>query len=84
VTLAKVVKKWRSPNAPVSGAERPVVDEILAQIEADPDFLLRDRVEALIADLERPYEPGLDQPTAKGIARRLREDLLLFGKMGAR
>jgi hypothetical protein len=37
---------------------------------------LRRKVQALIADLERSYEPGLDQPTAKGMAQRLRRELL--------
>lgn len=45
---------------------------------AEPDTYekLHGRVVELVSDLERPYEPGLDRPTAKGIARRIRLDVL--------
>lgn len=48
---------------------------VIKAFEADPDFSLRDRIEAMAKDLERPYDPGFDRPSAKGIARRLREVL---------
>ena len=49
--------------------------DIIASFEADPDFKLRERVEAMVADLERPYNGYNAEITPKGIARRLREVL---------
>lgn len=73
--LKNVAAKLRKSNWPTGLTRKQVANLVIDRFEADPDFTLRDRVEAMAADLERPYAPGLDQPTGAGIARRLRNVL---------
>lgn len=71
MTLAKVAKKVPLEFARIN--DRQVARNVVRAFEADPEFELPGRLEALVKDLEKPYEPGLDGVTRQGILRRLRE-----------
>jgi hypothetical protein len=81
MTLAEIVASQRAKATGIGNASsvpyetRRFILAFCEMLEADPEFKLPERVDAMIADLERPYEPGLDRPTGKGIAKRMREDL---------
>lgn len=80
MTLAEVTRKfWALHPRPLPEDDRSEWEarlaDLLVEIEADPDFTLRERIEAMAQDLERPYEPGYDRLTARGMAHRIREAL---------
>jgi hypothetical protein len=76
MSLASVTSE---PPCPACEGKPCVDGQVLLEYEQEIAGLkaLRERVEALVADLERPYEPGLSPGNPKAMARRIREDVLL-------
>jgi hypothetical protein len=75
MTLAGVASRVRYEIENVAPKAKTLIESIVRRFEEDPEFKLPERVDSMIADLERNYLPGLDRPTAKEIANRMREDL---------
>jgi hypothetical protein len=81
VTLADILKKWRDPSFNTTPQYRAVtsrvfdvVEELLAEIEADPDFKLRERIGELAKELNG-QRGDVGEYISRYYARRIREAL---------
>jgi hypothetical protein len=78
VTLSEVAEFARA-NEFYDRRQRYAIDRLLERFEADPDFALRQRIEALAACYERIVATGelsiTTEAALQEVARRLREAL---------